>query len=501
MYKIFADDSLIYDSTLEDYKIGKGQITKETNKSGSFVFSLYPDHPFYDRIVRMRTVVTVYKDNRIAFRGRVLNDETDYWNNKVLTCGGELDFLQDSIVRPYAYTGTPQELFERLIAEHNAQVDDFKKFKIGTCTVVDENGYIARENSGYESTLANLTSRLLEDTTGGNLCITHGDDGQDETPTIHYLADFTHTASQVIEFGSNLKNYTKKVGAESIATAIIPLGATVDDGDSETEDPKLTIAAVNGGEDYVYSPEAVALYGWIFKVVEWDDVTKAANLLTKAKAYLADAINQNVTIELNAIDLHLLDRSIESFNVCDRVRVISAPHGIDTVLLCNKQTLDLLKPENDTVVLGHSYMTFTERSNKAVSAVSGAAGVSKALLNQALAAGTQNSANIVEIIARLDALAGLDIIVVVSDALGDVSGLLNAYGRLTVAGQIITEPNTATVVTSRNVVVSYTLNTSLAPAKTVKVNGLPLGTVSAAGDTVTNTVVVNAGSEIKIDFS
>ena len=42
MYKIFADDTLIYDSTIDDYKIAKGEITLETNKSGSFVFSLYP---------------------------------------------------------------------------------------------------------------------------------------------------------------------------------------------------------------------------------------------------------------------------------------------------------------------------------------------------------------------------------------------------------------------------------------------------------------------------
>ena len=46
MYQIYADDTLIYDSTLEDYKIGSGQITKELDKSGSFVFSLYPDHPY-----------------------------------------------------------------------------------------------------------------------------------------------------------------------------------------------------------------------------------------------------------------------------------------------------------------------------------------------------------------------------------------------------------------------------------------------------------------------
>ena len=66
MYKIFADDTLIYDSTLEDYKIGKGLITLETNKSGSFTFSLYPDHFYYDKFIKLKTVITVYKSNKIV---------------------------------------------------------------------------------------------------------------------------------------------------------------------------------------------------------------------------------------------------------------------------------------------------------------------------------------------------------------------------------------------------------------------------------------------------
>lgn len=370
MYKIYADDTLIYDSTLEDYKIGKGSVTLETNKSGSFTFSIYPDHFYYEEFVRLRTVITVYKSNKILFRGRILNDVTDYWNNKVITCEGELGFLQDSIIRPFSFTGTPEELFKKFINEHNSQVDEFKRFKIGTVTVVDPNDYIGRSNSNYESALSNLNSRLINDSLGGYFYITHGENGSDPMPTINYLADFTKISSQTVEFGSNLKNYTKTVKAEDIATAIIPLGGTVDDGDSETTDPKLTIKSVNAGKDYVYSESGVALYGWIFKVVSWDDVTIAANLKSKAEAYLENIIQQNITIELNAIDLHLLDHSIESFSVCDYVRVISEPHNFDSTLLCNKQTLDLLKPENDTLTLGYTYSTFTEITSKVSSSVS-----------------------------------------------------------------------------------------------------------------------------------
>ena len=370
MYKIYADEMLIYDSTIEDYKIGKGSVSLETNKSGSFTFSVYPDHFFYDSFVRLKTVITVYKSGKIVFRGRILNDVTDYWNNKVITCEGELGFLQDSIIRPFSFSGTPETLFKKFLAEHNSQVDEFKRFKIGTVTVVDPNNSISRSNSGYESALSNLNSRLIEDSLGGYFHITHGEDGTDPIPTLNYLVDFNKVASQVIEFGSNLKDYTKTVKGEEIATAIIPLGKEVDDGNDKTENPKLTIASVNGGKDYVYSEEGVALYGWIFKVVEWNDVTKAANLKAKAEAYLADSVKQNVTIELNAIDLHLLDQSIESFNVGDYVRVVSTPHNFVATLLCQKQTIDLLKPENDTVTLGRTYSTFTEKTAKTSNSVS-----------------------------------------------------------------------------------------------------------------------------------
>jgi phage minor structural protein len=370
MYKIYADDTLIYDSTIEDYKIGKGSITLETNKSGSFVFSLYPDHFYYDKFIRLKTVVTVYKSDKIVFRGRILNDVTDYWNNKVITCEGELGFLQDSIIRPFNFTGTPEDLFKKFIEDHNSQVDEFKRFKIGTVTVIDPNDYIYRNNINYESTLNNLNGRLINDSLGGYFYITHGEDDADPIPTLNYLSDFTRVSSQKIEFGSNLKNYTRTVKAEEIATAIIPLGAEVDDGNDETENPKLTIASINDGRDYVYDEAGVALYGWIFKTMNWDDVTEASNLKAKAEAYLESVMKQNITIELNAIDLHLLDKNIESFRVCDYVQVTSAPHNFDSTLLCNKQTLDLLKPENDSLILGYTYSTFTEINNKVSSSVS-----------------------------------------------------------------------------------------------------------------------------------
>lgn len=359
MYKIFADGTLIYDSTVEDYKLGKGTGTLETNKAGSFTFSLYPDHFFYDRFVKKKTVITATKSDRILFRGRVLDDTVNRWNLKEIVCEGELNFLQDSVIRPFDFSGTPEELFVKFVNDHNSQVDEFKRFKVGNVTVFDPNNYIARKNSAYQNTLSNLNSRLIEDSLGGYFHITHGDDGKDPIPTLHYLADFPDISSQTIEFGSNLKDYLKKANGEEIATAIIPLGAEIDDGDTETDNPRLTIASVNNGIDYVYNEAAVSAHGWIYQTVTWDDVTVPANLKAKAEAYLADIIKERITVELTAIDLHLLDRSIESFRYDTYVRVISTPHKFAETLLCHKQTFNILKPDNDTVTLGRSYSSFT----------------------------------------------------------------------------------------------------------------------------------------------
>lgn len=312
MYKIFADGTLIFDSTLDEYRIGKGSISLETNRSGSFVFSVYPDHPYYDRFVKKKTVIKVTRSGKIVFRGRVLNDVVDYWNNKVLTCEGELGFFNDSYIRPFKFEGSVSALLTKFITEHNDQVDEFKRFRLGEITVVSDSP-ISRYTSIYNTTLDNLDSRLINSSLGGYFYITHGADGTDDIPTLNYLADFTKVSTQLIEFGSNLKNYTRTAKAEDLATAVIPLGGELESESEEKE--RLTIKSVNGGKDYIYDPAAVALYGWIFKKVEHNDINTAQTLLEHGRRDLVEIVKQNITIELTAVDLHLLNRSIESFSL------------------------------------------------------------------------------------------------------------------------------------------------------------------------------------------
>ena len=133
MYTIYVDGELLYAPTLvhEGYAVLNPKLTVELNKAGSLTFLLPPNNVMYDRIQKLKSVVTVLQDNEEIFRGRVLHDTRDFYNRKDVYCEGELSFLLDSIQRPYNLTGSFSDMFTQLINTHNEQVDEFKRFTVG----------------------------------------------------------------------------------------------------------------------------------------------------------------------------------------------------------------------------------------------------------------------------------------------------------------------------------------------------------------------------------
>lgn len=362
MYKVFCDEFLIYDTKIESLKIFSAQLELELNKTGSFTFSIYPAHPYFDKLKRLKSIITVYQDNYLLFRGRILNDQQGFYNEKQVSCEGELAFLLDSIQRPYDFFSgdkhtTITELFTFYINNHNSQVDDAHKFKVGNITVTDPNDYIVRSDSQYLNTWESINQKLI-DSYGGYLWVRHEADGN----YIDYLADFDTISSQTVEFGKNLLTLNKITKGEDIATAIIPLGAKLLDEEGDETGERVTIADINDGVDYVYNPAAVDQYGWIFKTVEWDNVTVASNLKRKAEEYLADAINLIVTIELDAVDLSMMDADISAFKLGNYIRVVTSPHSLNSIFLVKRLSIDLLNPKSNKLTLGTTYSTFTEQT-------------------------------------------------------------------------------------------------------------------------------------------
>lgn len=106
MYRVYCDGLTLYNDRLENLRLLNPAVELEENKTGSFKFGLLPDHPHYGLIRKMKSIITVYQDDYLLFRGRVLDDTIGWHNQKTVNCEGELSFLLDSIQRPYDYSGT-----------------------------------------------------------------------------------------------------------------------------------------------------------------------------------------------------------------------------------------------------------------------------------------------------------------------------------------------------------------------------------------------------------
>lgn len=354
MYRVYCNDSPLYDLRDEDLVLISPTVKIGENTAGSFEFSILPKHPHYEEVNELTSVITAYDGDEEIFCGRVVEITKDLYNRKKVICEGELAYFNDSIQRPAKYQGlTVRGYLETLVNIHNQQVKNQgidKTFKVGAVTVQGSNDYVYKYTN-WESTLEVIKTDLLE-TYGGYLRIRK----ENGVRYIDYLADYPNTNTQVIEFGSNLLDFTHDMVASDIVTAVIPLGAKLEDvTEVEGLDAYLTIKDVNGGVDYVYSQDAVKSYGWIFKTVKWDDVHVADNLLRKGKEYLSDIQFAQITLTVSAVDLHMLHVDMERIKVLDEIRVTSTPNGLDRFFPVSEMTIYLDKPSNNKLTLGTSY--------------------------------------------------------------------------------------------------------------------------------------------------
>ena len=350
MFRIYCDGILLCHSNLESLKIFDPSIELELNKTGSFVFTLYPDHPRFSTVKRLKSIIEVFQDDYLLFRGRVLDEEVGWHNEKTFSCEGELAFLLDTIQRPYDFTGSIPDFLGMLLSNHNAQADAEKAFTLGNVTVTDPNDYIVRSDIDYTSTWDVITKKLVE-MLGGFLQVRH----VNGVNYLDYLEESTLLAPQKITFGKNLLDLKRTRKGEDIATAIIPLGAKLQD-----TDQRLTIASVNGGLDYLVDAAAAKDLGTIFRTVIFDDVTEPANLKTKGEAQLSESVKQWESLELTAADLSAVDKDITSFHLGTQVQVESYPHGLNQRFRVEKLSLKLHDPAANKMTLGKTIKAFSE---------------------------------------------------------------------------------------------------------------------------------------------
>lgn len=377
MYSIYAGDTLIYSPSVTQFSLYDIVLNMEDNSAGTLGFSMVSSHPSFDMLKKLATLVTVRNGDTVLWKGRIVSDDQDINNIRKIQCEGKMAFLNDSIFPAFDFSGSPRELFEEIISNHNSQVSGRQQFLAGEVTVRDSNDYIVRSSDHAAKTWRILKEKCFQSSLGGHLRIRYEPDGD----YIDWLEDYTEVSSQSITFGRNIIDLLVNSSATDTFTAIRPqgalLGGDTEQGQTGQAGRRVDIRSVNGGTDYIIDEEKAAEYGIIFADPDesiWEDVTLPQNLLRKARERLEAGITLKKTMDVRAVDLNLTDPEMEALKVCTYVQVVAPLHGIAEFYLLSRAEIHMDAPENTRYTLGAVRATLTDAGRMQVANVVQAVG-------------------------------------------------------------------------------------------------------------------------------
>lgn len=408
MYEIYGypygnpdAELLIYQPGNKNGTVLSPKLTREVSKGGSLTFTMTREHPMYEMLQKMSTVVVVKQDGKETWRGRIFSHEADWYNNRAVYCEGALSFFNDSCVTPFNYEGTLKEFLQHLIDVHNAQVGQkMKMFELGTVTAAlgdqvvhfgDADQYGVGEDYGK---CWDIIDKLVLKVFGGYAyCTFDAATGYNVLNYCDQAVEEKRVTAQKIEYGVNLLDLTEKTDTNGLYTRIYPVGNKhtvketrwkykfkwlpgglgkytdeheerygIMDTDSATIQKYLPQSGYRYDleDGYIENTDAVKKFGVLARIVEFD--TDSANDTFAAGV---QALQQNhlmvTSYTIKAVDLVDAGYDTERLTFACYAHILSAPHSVDAIMLCSKLTEPLDHPEKKEYSFGMTRRTLTDR--------------------------------------------------------------------------------------------------------------------------------------------
>lgn len=407
MYEIYAypygnpdAELLIYQPGNAEALVLSPKLTREVSKGGSLTFTMTREHPQYEMLQKMSTVVAVHQDGKEIWRGRILNHEADWYNNRAVYCEGALSYFNDSCVTPFNYDGTLKQFLQHLIDAHNAQVGQkMKQFELGTITAAlgnlvvhfgDADEYGVGEDYGK---IWDIIDKMVLKTFGGYAyCSYNSKTGLNVLNYCDQQYEAKRQTAQNIAYGVNLLDLTEKTDTNSLYTRIYPVGNKhtvkktawyyklawwkdqshnydkdheerwgIMDTDAATVKKYLPAGfSCNLAEGWIQNDAAVTKFGIVTRTVDLD--ADSSNDLFAAGV---QALQQNslmvTSYTIRAVDLVDAGYSTERLTFACYAHILSAPHSVDAIMLCSKLVEPLDHPEKKEYTFGMTRRTLTDR--------------------------------------------------------------------------------------------------------------------------------------------
>lgn len=274
-YRVCLHDDTVADQSV---KLIDPSLELEKNTAGTFTFTLAPNNVGYnehrvvttmvdsidssgnittktvvktvDLVARMQSTITIYRDGEEIWEGRVLSEERDWYNRRMITCEGELAYLNDTCQQSKRYHDITLSNFVGVVlALHNSKVEESKRIFPGVITVTgkrktepgqpEDEGDTGYYDTQYESTMQTINN-LVEDF-GGILRIRK----QYGVRYLDWLKDYPNVSRQTVNFGKNLLDFKCTWDMSKLCTVLLPTGAVVSSAGSDT--PGEVMTPVNAG--------------------------------------------------------------------------------------------------------------------------------------------------------------------------------------------------------------------------------------------------------------
>lgn len=231
------------------------------------------------------------------------------------------------------------------------------------------------DGKNYGKTWDTLQDELVEKY-GGYLIVRHSNGIR----YLDYLSQITGKNPQPIAFGTNLLDLTSYVKAEDIVTRVVAVGKQTS-GWFIWETTKTITATAN-------DLTAQKLFGIITRVIVVDGTASTLqSLQDAADEELANNLRYLDGMTVKAVDLKDAGVDISRISFGKMTHVYSAPHGVDTWLLCSKTVEPLDAPDKKEFTLGVEFSSISDLQALSARKAGDAYDLSRALKGYAVAKG------------------------------------------------------------------------------------------------------------------
>jgi len=342
-------------------RVSACKFTDDLSAVSSAEITVTPANPAFYKLHELTTLVRIIdtKRNKTVFDGRILQISDCCMNSsgmisKKIICEGIMGCLCDTVQLYHHYENTEVTGFlASLLDYHNSMMQDYSPERCIFLGAVDVHGTTSKttaQRSTMDEIKENLISRL-----GGVLRVSRNEQNQ---PVLNYWTEesYGQICNTKVELARNMKSISSGTDATGVITRLYPFGCQLN---AETGE-RLTISGVNDGLPYIDDADAITKYGIKCGSYVWDDVTLPENLLSRGREYLQQVTNIRKFYKASVLDLSLLGKDADRFEVGNTYRFVNSLLNLDEYLKIIKITTDIFKPYQPVIEIGDKLERITD---------------------------------------------------------------------------------------------------------------------------------------------